>query len=47
MEVLGWGMEKIKKITISEWDKEFLDDSQVFYACVDAFVGYHSIWLIY
>lgn len=39
--VLGWEMEKVKEITMSKWEKENLDDSQVVYACVDAFVGYH------
>ncbi|KAL2928878.1 Werner syndrome ATP-dependent helicase [Bienertia sinuspersici] len=39
--VLGWEMEKNKAITLSKWNKEVLDDEQVLYACLDAFVSYH------
>ncbi|XP_021745663.1 Werner Syndrome-like exonuclease [Chenopodium quinoa] len=39
--VLGWEMVKAKEITMSKWNQEVLDDSQVMYACMDAFVSYH------
>ncbi|XP_021749045.1 Werner Syndrome-like exonuclease [Chenopodium quinoa] len=39
--VLGWEMVKVKEITMSKWNKEVLDQSQVMYACIDAFVSYH------
>lgn len=38
--VLGWEVEKPKEVTLSRWDKEVLDDNQVQYACVDAFLSY-------
>ncbi|KAL9232678.1 hypothetical protein vseg_007760 [Gypsophila vaccaria] len=39
--VLGWEIEKCKNVTMSQWDNEVLDDVQVMYACLDAFVSYH------
>lgn len=39
--VLGWEIEKSKEITLSDWNKEVLDECQVLYACMDAFVSYH------
>lgn len=39
--VLGWEMKKDKNITMSKWDKDVLDEEQVLYACIDAFVSYH------
>ncbi|KAK9671267.1 hypothetical protein RND81_12G018200 [Saponaria officinalis] len=38
--VLGWEVEKCKEITMSQWGNEVLDDAQVMYACLDAFVSY-------
>uniref|UniRef100_A0A803LHX9 3'-5' exonuclease domain-containing protein n=1 Tax=Chenopodium quinoa TaxID=63459 RepID=A0A803LHX9_CHEQI len=39
--VLRWEIVKAKEITMSKWNKEVLDECQVMYACIDAFVSYH------
>lgn len=38
--VLGKEMEKPKHVAIGRWDNECLDNDQVQYACVDAFVSF-------
>ncbi|XP_071713531.1 3'-5' exonuclease-like [Rutidosis leptorrhynchoides] len=38
--VLGKEMEKPKKVTLSRWDKPWLTERQVIYACHDAFVSF-------
>ncbi|KAL5700800.1 hypothetical protein ACHQM5_026207 [Ranunculus cassubicifolius] len=40
MEVLGMDIVKPKNVTLSRWDAEYLDDGQIAYACVDAFVSF-------
>ncbi|KAL3632602.1 hypothetical protein CASFOL_025586 [Castilleja foliolosa] len=37
--VLGKEMEKLRRVTMSDWDNFWLTDEQVQYACVDAFVS--------
>ena len=39
-EVLGVQMEKRKSVTMSNWAQRILNDAQVEYACIDAFVSY-------
>uniref|UniRef100_A0A6N2NEP6 3'-5' exonuclease domain-containing protein n=1 Tax=Salix viminalis TaxID=40686 RepID=A0A6N2NEP6_SALVM len=39
-EVLGKGVEKPKRITLSRWDNAWLSDAQVQYACLDAFLSW-------
>ncbi|KAH9616098.1 hypothetical protein KSS87_022817 [Heliosperma pusillum] len=38
--VLGWDVEKRMEVTMSQWSNEVLDDGQVMYACLDAFLSY-------
>ncbi|KAK6944495.1 3'-5' exonuclease domain [Dillenia turbinata] len=38
--VLGRGIEKPKRVTMSCWDNEWLTYDQVQYACVDAFLSF-------
>ncbi|KAI5063685.1 hypothetical protein GOP47_0022232 [Adiantum capillus-veneris] len=39
-QVLGMTLVKVKKITMSNWEKEFLDEKQIEYACIDAWAAY-------
>ncbi|KAJ7543534.1 hypothetical protein O6H91_09G042400 [Diphasiastrum complanatum] len=39
-EVIGIKMQKLKRVTLSDWAKPILDNSQVLYACVDAWVSF-------
>uniref|UniRef100_A0A6N2MJN0 3'-5' exonuclease domain-containing protein n=1 Tax=Salix viminalis TaxID=40686 RepID=A0A6N2MJN0_SALVM len=39
-EVLGKGVEKPKRITLSRWDNAWLSAAQVQYACFDAFLSW-------
>ncbi|KAJ6316876.1 hypothetical protein OIU78_020042 [Salix suchowensis] len=39
-EVLGKGVEKPKRITLSRWDNGWLSAAQVQYACLDAFLSW-------
>ncbi|KAF8724338.1 hypothetical protein HU200_021369 [Digitaria exilis] len=39
-EVLGLEMEKPRHVTMSNWDKHDLDEAQVRYACIDAYVSF-------
>ena len=39
-EVLGKGVEKPKRITLSRWDNAWLSAAQVQYACLDAFLSW-------
>ncbi|XP_002983197.2 Werner syndrome ATP-dependent helicase homolog [Selaginella moellendorffii] len=38
--VIGLGMDKPKRVTMSNWENLHLSDAQVNYACVDAWVSY-------
>ncbi|XP_047326839.1 Werner Syndrome-like exonuclease [Impatiens glandulifera] len=38
--VLGWELVKPREITLSRWDNEVLDEFQVQYACIDAFLSF-------
>ncbi|XP_062093404.1 3'-5' exonuclease-like [Humulus lupulus] len=38
--VLGMEMEKPKRITLSRWDRRYLDYAQVNYACADAYFSF-------
>ncbi|CAO2207982.1 unnamed protein product [Urochloa humidicola] len=39
-EVLGLVMEKPRNVTMSNWEKYDLDEAQIQYACIDAYVSY-------
>ncbi|OEL14949.1 hypothetical protein BAE44_0024032 [Dichanthelium oligosanthes] len=39
-EVLGLVMEKPRNVTMSNWEKHELDEAQIRYACIDAYVSY-------
>jgi hypothetical protein len=39
-EVLGLVMEKPRGVTMSNWEKHDLDEAQIRYACIDAYVSY-------
>lgn len=39
-EVLGLDFEKPRRVTMSRWDKRWLDPAQVQYACIDSFVSF-------
>lgn len=39
-EVLGLVMEKPRDVTMSNWEKHDLEDAQIRYACIDAYVSY-------
>lgn len=39
-EVLGLAMEKPRSVTMSNWEKHDLDEAQIRYACIDAYVSY-------
>ncbi|MCO5575037.1 hypothetical protein L7F22_028834 [Adiantum nelumboides] len=39
-QVLGMTLVKVKKITMSNWEKECLDEKQIEYACIDAWAAY-------
>ncbi|KAH7307239.1 hypothetical protein KP509_22G051200 [Ceratopteris richardii] len=39
-QVLGMTLVKVKKITMSNWAKEYLDERQIEYACIDAWAAY-------
>jgi ribonuclease D len=39
-EVLGLVMEKPRHVTMSNWEKHDLDEAQIQYACIDAYVSY-------
>lgn len=39
-EVLGKGIEKPKRVTLSRWDQQWLTLNQVKYACIDAFFSF-------
>lgn len=39
-EVLGLIMEKPRSVTMSNWENHDLEDAQIRYACVDAYVSY-------
>ena len=39
-EVLGVSMKKPPEVRRSDWDKRVLDENQVEYACIDAYVSY-------
>ncbi|CAL4963988.1 unnamed protein product [Urochloa decumbens] len=39
-EVLGLVMEKPRNVTMSNWEKYDLDEAQIRYACIDAYVSY-------
>ncbi|KAJ1283476.1 hypothetical protein BS78_03G131400 [Paspalum vaginatum] len=39
-EVLGLAMEKPYHVTMSNWEKLDLDEAQIQYACIDAYVSY-------
>ena len=38
-QVLGKTLVKVKKITMSNWEKEYLDQKQIEYACIDAWAA--------
>ncbi|KAE8077741.1 hypothetical protein FH972_016272 [Carpinus fangiana] len=40
LEVLGVSMKKPQEVRRSNWDKRVLDENQVEYACIDAYVSY-------
>ncbi|KAG0537466.1 hypothetical protein BDA96_03G150700 [Sorghum bicolor] len=39
-EVLGLFMEKPRGVTMSNWEKHDLEEAQIRYACIDAYVSY-------
>jgi len=39
-EVLGLAMEKPRSVTMSNWEKLDLEEAQIRYACIDAYVSY-------
>lgn len=39
-QVLGMTLVKTKKITMSNWEKEYLDEKQIEYACIDAWAAF-------
>lgn len=39
-QVLGMALVKIKRITMSNWEKEYLDGKQIEYACIDAWAAF-------
>jgi ribonuclease D len=39
-EVLGLAMEKPRSVTMSNWEKHDLEEAQIRYACIDAYVSY-------
>eukprot|EP00250_Pteridium_aquilinum_P015242 c22467_g1_i2 orf=92-1255(+) len=39
-QVLGMTLVKVKKITMSNWEKEYLDEQQIEYACIDAWAAF-------
>ncbi|KAG2597095.1 hypothetical protein PVAP13_5KG189800 [Panicum virgatum] len=40
LELLGLVMEKPRGVTMSNWEKHDLDEVQIRYACIDAYVSY-------
>jgi hypothetical protein len=38
--MLGLVMEKPYHVTMSDWENYSLDDDQIEYACIDAYVSY-------
>nr|KAJ0184572.1 hypothetical protein LSAT_V11C900479120 [Lactuca sativa] len=44
--VLGKELIKLKSVTMSDWDNEWLTLDQVQYACIDAFLSYKIVSIL-